>query len=175
MKVLHFKKTYLFAFGCISDALGGLLSSCGAWAQWFAAQGTSCLKVHHFPVAQTVKNLPAVRRPEFDPRVGKIPWRREWPHTPVFVPREFHEQRSLVGWSPWGHRVRLDWMTYTFTFTWDLSFWTTSPALESDFLTTGPPGMSLAFFFFFAKFQKGPQLASGRSAAGPASPSSYQS
>ena len=97
MKVLHFKKTYLFAFGCISDALGGLLSSCGAWAQWFAAQGTSCLKVYHFPVAQTVKNLPAVRRPEFDPRVGKIPWRREWPHTPVFVPREFHEQRSLVG------------------------------------------------------------------------------
>ena len=31
-----------------------------------------------FPVAQTVKNLPAMRRPRFSPWVRKIPWRREW-------------------------------------------------------------------------------------------------
>ena len=36
----------------------------------------------------------------FDPWVGKIPWRREWQPTPVFLPREFHGERSLTGYSP---------------------------------------------------------------------------
>ena len=49
-------------------------------------------------VAQTVKNLPACRRPGFDPWVRKIPWRREWQPTPVFLPEESHGQRSLVGY-----------------------------------------------------------------------------
>ena len=48
-----------------------------------------------------VKNLPAMGRPGFDPWVGKIPWRREWLPTPVFLPREFHGQRSLTSYSPW--------------------------------------------------------------------------
>ena len=30
--------------------------------------------------------------------------RRQWQPTPVFLPREFHGQRSLVGYSPWGHK-----------------------------------------------------------------------
>ena len=34
----------------------------------------------------------------------KIPWRREWLPTPVLLPGEFHGQRSLVGFSPWGHK-----------------------------------------------------------------------
>ena len=41
-------------------------------------------------------------RPEFDPRVGETPWRREWLPTPVFWPGESHGQRSLAGSSPWG-------------------------------------------------------------------------
>ena len=41
-------------------------------------------------------------RPGFDPWVGKIPWRREWLPTSVFWPGEFHGQRSLAGYSPWG-------------------------------------------------------------------------
>ena len=41
------------------------------------------------------------RRPEFDPWVGKIPWRKKWQPTPVFVPGESCSQRSLVGYSPW--------------------------------------------------------------------------
>ena len=36
--------------------------------------------------------------------VGKIPWRKKWQPTPVFLPGESHGQRSLVGYSPWGHR-----------------------------------------------------------------------
>ena len=45
-------------------------------------------------MAQTVKNI---QRCRFDPWVGKNPWRRKWLPTPVFLPGEFHGQRSLVG------------------------------------------------------------------------------
>ena len=43
-------------------------------------------------------------RPRFDPWVGKIPWRRKWQPMPVFLPRESHGWRSLVGYSPWGRK-----------------------------------------------------------------------
>ena len=36
--------------------------------------------------------------------VRKIPWRRAWQPTPVFLPGESHGQRSLVGNSPWDHK-----------------------------------------------------------------------
>ena len=39
-------------------------------------------------------------RHRFDPWVGKIPWRRNWQPTPVFLPGEFLGQRNLVGYSP---------------------------------------------------------------------------
>ena len=42
------------------------------------------------------------RRPGFDPWVGKIPWRRKWEPTLVFLPGKFHGQRSLEGYSPRG-------------------------------------------------------------------------
>ncbi|KAB0337726.1 hypothetical protein FD754_025020 [Muntiacus muntjak] len=44
------------------------------------------------------KNLPAMQEIRFDPWVRKIPWRRKWQPTPVFMPRELHGQRSLVGY-----------------------------------------------------------------------------
>ena len=53
-----------------------------------------------------IKNLPAIVediRDGFHPLVGKIPWRRKWQPTPVFLPGESHGQRNLVGYSPWGH------------------------------------------------------------------------
>ena len=40
----------------------------------------------------------------FNPWVGKISWSRNWHSTPVFLPGKFHGQRSLVGYSPWGHK-----------------------------------------------------------------------
>ena len=55
-------------------------------------------------VAQMVKNLPTMQKPRFDPWVRKIPCRREWQPTPIFLPGDFHGQRSLVGCSPWGHK-----------------------------------------------------------------------
>ena len=44
------------------------------------------------------------KRCRFDPWVGKIPWRRKWQPTPVFLSGESHGQRSLVGYSAWDHK-----------------------------------------------------------------------
>ena len=44
------------------------------------------------------------RRPRFDPWVRKLPWRREWLPTPVFLPEEFHGERSLAGHSLRDHK-----------------------------------------------------------------------
>ena len=51
-----------------------------------------------------VKNLPAKAGDMSSICVGKIPWRRKWQPTPVFLPGKAHGQRSLVGSSPWGHK-----------------------------------------------------------------------
>ena len=57
-------------------------------------------------VAQTVKkkNYLQCKRPGFDPWVGKFPWRRKWQPTAVLLLGEFHGQKSLVGYSPGGHK-----------------------------------------------------------------------
>ena len=60
--------------------------------------------MHHFGaslVAQTVKNLPVMWETWVDPQVEKVRWGREWLPTPVFLPGEFHGERSLAGYSTW--------------------------------------------------------------------------
>ena len=59
--------------------------------------------MHRFKGGTLVKNPPAnagdagsILRSE------RSPWKRKWQPTPVFLPGKFHEQRSLVGYSPWG-------------------------------------------------------------------------
>ena len=63
------------------------------------------------------------RRHELDPWVGKIPWRRKWQPTPVFLPGKFHGQRNLAGYTVHGVAKELDttqrlnnseYCTYTF-------------------------------------------------------------
>ena len=58
------------------------------------------------PVAKWLKKKKKVhlqcRRCGCDPWVWKIPWRRAWLPTPVFLPGEPHGHRSLVGYGPWG-------------------------------------------------------------------------
>ena len=63
--------------------LGSVLKHLPWWLRWWSI----CLQC---------------RRPRFDPWVGKIPWRRKWQPTLVLLPGKFHEQRSLVGYSPQG-------------------------------------------------------------------------
>ena len=55
-------------------------------------------------VAGTSRICLQYKRPGFNPWIRKIPWRREWLTTLVFLPGESHGQRSLVGYSPWGHK-----------------------------------------------------------------------
>ena len=53
------------------------------------------------------------KRHRFNPWVGKIPWRRKWQPTPVFLPGKSHGQRSLVGYSPWGRKESAWLSTHT--------------------------------------------------------------
>ena len=55
-------------------------------------------------VAQMVKNLPAMRETWVRSLGWENPWRRKELPTPVFLPGEFHGQRSLAGYSPWGYK-----------------------------------------------------------------------
>ena len=78
-------------------------------------------------VAQMVKRLPTMwERPGFDPWVRKIPWRRKWQPTPVFLPGKSHGPRSLAGYSLWGHK-ELDMTEHThklfFNFYFYLFIW----------------------------------------------------
>ena len=71
-----------------------------------------CLGFFHFSIGIQAYRLPwwliikestwQCRRCRFYPWVRKIPWRRAWQTTPVFLPEESHGQGSLVGYSPWG-------------------------------------------------------------------------
>ena len=56
------------------------------------------------------------KRYGFNHWVRKIPWRKKWQPTPVFLLGKFCGQRSLSGYSPWGLRVGYNWATNTFTF-----------------------------------------------------------
>ena len=69
-----------------------------------------------------VKNLPANARkrkiPGFDPWIGKVPWRRAWQPTPVFLPEEVHGQRSLEAYAGLeGHKesdtTEVTWCAFT--------------------------------------------------------------
>ena len=75
-----------------------------------------------------IKNLPAAQGRRFYPWVGKNPWRRKWQLTPIFLPRKCHGQRSLAGYSPWGHKRvghnqnNNTWDAYL-NFVWKKKFW----------------------------------------------------
>ena len=55
-------------------------------------------------MGQMVKNPSQCGTSVFSPWVVKIPWRRAWQPTPAFLPGASHGQRSLAGYSPWGHK-----------------------------------------------------------------------
>ena len=78
---------------------GGILAPCGSLEhrpQRFS--GCALILVSWASlVAQTAKNPPAMQETRVLSLVGKIPWRREWLPTPVFLPGDSHGQRSLAG------------------------------------------------------------------------------
>ena len=113
---LHFH----FSLSCTGEGDGNPLQcSClenprdgGAW--WAAIYGVAqsqtrlkrCSSSSSSSSSSLVKNLCQCRRCkrlQFDPWVSNIPWSRKWQPTPVFLSGKFYGQRSLVGYSPWGH------------------------------------------------------------------------
>ena len=58
-------------------------------------------------IAQSVKNLPATQELRFGSWVGKMPYRRKWQPSPIFLPEESHGQKSLAGYSPWGCKSQI--------------------------------------------------------------------
>ena len=70
------------------------------------------LQAQGFPGGPSCKESACQRRRHkrgrFNPLVGKIPWRRKWQPTPVFLLGESHGERGLAGYSPWDCRVRHD-------------------------------------------------------------------
>ena len=106
---INYYLTFVFITVCFSMYLElyVFLNNCLTWiiceSHMWASQ-----------VELVVKNLPAClcrrhKRRGFDPWVVKIPWRRAWPPTPVFLPGEYRGLRSLTSYHLWCRRVRQDW------------------------------------------------------------------
>ena len=67
-----------------------------------------------FPGGSAVKNPPAMQETWVQSLSQQDPLEKEMPPTPVFLPGEFHGQKSLVGYSPWG-RKEIEWATNIFS------------------------------------------------------------
>ena len=101
------------------DQFLGSVYTDNVWVSWLV--GGVCKEIVLFNrvvgaslVDKTVKNLPAMQETWVQSLGWEDSWKREWQPTPVFLPGEFHGQRSLVGCIPWGHRAGHDWATNTF-------------------------------------------------------------
>ena len=105
-----------FHFSCIGEGNGNPLQCSflenprdgGAW--WAAIYGVTQSRTQLKRLScsnsssrdwYSGKELPSqCNRHESDPCIRKIPWRRKWQTTPVFLPGKSHGQRSLVAYSP---------------------------------------------------------------------------
>ena len=108
---IRWPKYWSFSFSISpSNEHPGLISFKMDWLDLLAVQGAlKSLLQHHSSKASNssvlsfLHNLTLTSIHDYIYSwVGKIPWRRAWQPTPVFLHGEFHGQRSLVGCSPWG-------------------------------------------------------------------------
>ena len=89
--------------------------------QWSKAERE---KYHKAPMAQWVKNVPAMWRHRFDSCVRKILWSRKWQPIPILLPGKFHEQRSLKGYTVhWVTKSQTRLSTWHYTHIWNLEKW----------------------------------------------------
>ena len=70
----------------------------------FANIGNGFYSVGASLVAQTLKNLPAMWETQAQSLGWEDPWEKGMTTHSVFLPGESHGQRSLMGYSPWGHK-----------------------------------------------------------------------
>ena len=111
-RVRHNWATTTFIFKDIQDKLSSRQLYIGAWragprsvlAIWICEPLHRWYTCHSpgFPGGASGKEPACLRRRHkrcrFNPWVGKIPWRRAWQSSPVFLPAKFHGQRNLVGY-----------------------------------------------------------------------------
>ena len=91
----------------VGNGQGGL-ACCDSWGRrvrhdWATELNWSTILGASPMAQQSIIHLQC-RRCGFNPWVGKIPWRRIWQSTPVFLPGETHRQRSLMDYSPKGRK-----------------------------------------------------------------------
>ena len=103
-----------------SDSIFHHLVPSASWVTLIISYPTySCLRTFELAIPSAWKWLRWCRiclqggKSTFDPWVRRIPWRREWLPIPVFLLGEFHGQRNLVGYIPWGHTESetIEWLT----------------------------------------------------------------
>ena len=96
----------------ISEAAEGMHTSDVIRTEWWINNNRKVLFPFSsiplgFPGGARGKEPPSQRRRHkrhgFDPWVRRIPWKRAWQNTPVFLPGESPGQRGLAGCGPWGH------------------------------------------------------------------------
>ena len=110
---------------CVTTVVERLLSTGRKQGRPFGKQATqhlpwrmSGILIWESLVAQTVKNLPAMKETWVWSLVWEDPLEKKWQFTPVFLPREFHGQRSLSGYSPWGCKEsdKTKWLVFSLFF-----------------------------------------------------------
>ena len=67
-------------------------------------EGAARCRLSYTVVGKMVTTLPVMWEAQVFPWVTKIPWKRKWQPTPVFLPGRSHGQRSRAGYSPWDHK-----------------------------------------------------------------------
>ena len=90
-------KAYIHTETCTWISIAGLLTIAKTW------EPLKCLPRDFLGGSDGKSVCLQCRRPGFDSWVGNIPWRRKWQPISVVLPGKFHGQRSLVGYSLWGH------------------------------------------------------------------------
>ena len=111
----YFKSSKMMMWKCCTQyasKFGKLSSGYRTGKGQFSFQSQSAMlknvqttkQLHSFHISDSKSICLQWRRPGFDPWVRKICWRRKWQSTPVLLPGKSHEQRSLIGYSPWGHK-----------------------------------------------------------------------
>ena len=111
MGSLRVGHNWAISLSCIGEGNGNPLQcSClenprdrGAW--WAAVSGVAQIRTWLKRLSSSSSSqCRRHKRHGLDPWIGQIHWSRKWQPTPVFLPGKFHGQRSLVGYSPRGHK-----------------------------------------------------------------------
>ena len=113
----HHQRTYIWLLESEWNKCGTSFLPCDFFSESLYLQW--CIIIGGFSAGSAYNKEPACqckrhKKCRLDRCVRKMPWRRKWQTTPIFLPRKSHGQKSLVDYSPWGCRVKHNW-THTHT------------------------------------------------------------